>query len=1006
MLARINYVKEMVVVMHETREEASVMGDGAGPSFKNIIIGVICIAAVAVLAFAVRLSGDGKNESAKADGRYPMYAYYRDIPGVTAEEIEAVEKIKERRDGFVYAMNYSTEAFLNEDGNIGGYTALFCEWLSGLFGIPFKPETREWDDLIEGLKSGAVDFSGELTATDERREIYFMTDSIAERSIKMMRITGSERLAELAGSRPLRYVFLDGTTTHDLVAPHVKHDYEPFFVNDYDTVYQMLKNGAADAFFDESPAEAAFDIYGDVTAEDFFPLIYSSVSLTAQNPELEPVISVAQKALKSGASYHLAKMYNNGHRDYLRHKFFMKLTPEEIEYVRAHSAPDNAVPVAIEYDNYPVCFYNVHEKEWQGAAMDVLRKIETFTGLAFKPANDSQAKWTDILKILEDGGASMITELIHSPEREGRYLWTDKAYKQDFYALLSTLDHEDIGINEILYSRVALITDTAYADMFNAWFPNHNNTVEYLSTFNAMDALERGDVDLVMASRNLLLSTTNFMERPGFKANIVFNHTYDSKFGFNVNEPVLRSIISKAQELVNTDEISDRWIRRVFDYRGKMAQAQRPWLIGVSVLLFCVLSLFSIMLYRRAREGRILETTVRERTKELEIQAKAAHEASRTKSEFLANMSHEIRTPINAVTGMAAIARSSVDLDRIYDCLDKITLASRQLLGLINDILDMSKIEAKKFELAHEPFDLEAMVRNVSSIIGVRATEKLQRFVVDVSPDMPEVVIGDEVRLSQILLNLLSNAVKFTPEKGEVRLSIKQMGRRGDKDDFEILVSDSGIGITPEQQARLFNAFVQADSGTAKRFGGTGLGLVISKSLAELMGGDISVESAPNEGSRFTVRLSLETGTPDMLQTAHTAVAEYNFEGRVFLLVEDIAINREIAVALLEETGVTIDCAENGQIAVKMFATAPERYDIILMDVQMPVMDGYQATTAIRALNTPRARLIPIIAMTANAFAEDVESCRKAGMDAHIAKPIELAALLSVTDKYLSDTKP
>ncbi|MCL1796546.1 MAG: ATP-binding protein, partial [Clostridia bacterium] len=774
--------------------------------------------------------------------------------------------------------------------------------------------------------------------------------------------------------------------------------------------YSMLKSGEIDAFFDDGPAEAAFDIYGDVAAENFFPLIYGQVSLTTQNPALEPVISIVQKALKSGSAYNLTKMYNKGQQDYLKHKLFLQLTPEEIDYVRAHSDLKNAVPVAVEYDNYPTCFYNEYEKEWQGVAIDVLREIEKSTGLAFTPANKDKLEWSSIQKMLDDGDAAMVTELIRSPEREGRYLWTDTAFQYDYYAMLSTSHFEDIGINEVLYSKIGLIAGTGYADVFRTWFPDHTNTMEYGTTSGAFDALEHGEVDLVMASRNILLNAINFLERPGFKTNIAFNHTYGSLFGFNIGERTLCSIVSKAQKLIDTNEISDRWVRRVFDYRGKMAQAQRPWLIGASVLMLCVLFLLFVMLRRRAREGKELEIIVYERTRELEIQAQAAKDASeaamaasRTKSEFLANMSHEIRTPINAVTGMATIARASGDLERIYDCLDKIGMASRQLLGLINDVLDMSKIEAKKFELSNEPFALESVVRNVSGIIDIRAAEKHQIFTTEVSPDIPEVVVGDDMRLSQILLNLLSNAVKFTPEHGAIKLSLKCLGQQNKKVELEASVSDTGIGITPEQQARLFSAFVQADSGTARRFGGTGLGLVISKSLAELMGGGISVESTPGEGSRFIVRLLLETGTPDMLPTAEADIAEYNFEGRVFLLTEDVPINREIVIALLEDTGVTIECAENGHIAVEMFKAAPERYDLIFMDLQMPVMDGYHAAETIRALDIPRARTVPIIAMTANAFAEDVEHCKHAGMNAHIPKPIELRALLSIVDKHLKN---
>jgi signal transduction histidine kinase/CheY-like chemotaxis protein len=507
-----------------------------------------------------------------------------------------------------------------------------------------------------------------------------------------------------------------------------------------------------------------------------------------------------------------------------------------------------------------------------------------------------------------------------------------------------------------------------------------------------------------MATRNQLLSIVNYLERPGYKANIIFNHPSDSYFGFNINEAVLCSIVSKTQALINTGEVFGRWERTVFDYRRKMAQVQRPWLIGVSVLLLTLLFLVITMFPRKRREGKRLEQLVHERTRDLGAASEAAMAASRTKSEFLANMSHEIRTPINAVIGMTTIARSSQDLSRIYDCLDKIGAASHQLLGIINDILDMSKIEARKFDLVHEPFSLITMTHNIESIIGVRVAEREQHFFVEIAPDIPEAVIGDEMRLSQILLNLLSNAVKFTPKGGEIRLSLRYIGSRDGKEEIEAAVRDTGIGITAEQQARLFNAFVQADSTTVKRFGGTGLGLAISKSIAELMGGGISVESVPGKGSCFTMRALLEHSSADLLETHKKDItpADFDFKGRTLLLVDDVAINREIIIALLEETGITIECAENGQMAVSTFAAAPEHFDIIFMDVQMPVMDGFEATNAIRSLDTPRAKTVPIIAMTAYAFAEDAERCIKAGMNSHIAKPIEIEALLTVADKYLN----
>ena len=956
---------------------------------------------------SLALASCGRQSTESSNDGYLTFSSYRDIPAVTAQEIDAIENVKSQRDSLLYAMNYSTETFRGDDDSIGGFSALFCDWLSGLFGIPFVPEIIEWEDLLAGLESFAVDFSGELTPTEERQKTYFMTGAIAERPIKFMRIAGSEPLTVLAKQRPLRYVFLEGTTTYDAVLPYLPDGFDVSFTGDYDTVYRLLKSEEFDAFFDDGPGEAAFDSYGDVSAEDFFPLIYGPVSLTTQNPQLMPFISVVQKALDSGSVYQLTELYNQGYRDYLIHRLARQLTPEEIEYVRLHSSPENPVKIAAEYDNYPASFYNNYDREWQGVAIDVLHEIAEYTGLCFEIANDTRTELPDILQMVEENRASMVMELIWTQSREGRFILADEPYKHDFYAMISAVEYKDLNINEVLYSRVGLITDSAYTDMFLQWFPRHTTTVKYVNNIDALTALIRGEIDLVMASHHQLLSIVNYLEQPGYKVNIVFNHPSDSYFGFNINETVLCSVVSKAQKLVNTEAVFSRWNHRIFDYRRKITQARQPWLIGASALLLCVLFLVLAMLRRNRLEGRRLERLVSERTRELEAASQAALAASRTKSEFLANMSHEIRTPINAVTGMTTIARSSSDLNRIYDCLDKINAASRQLLGIINDILDMSKIEARKFELANEPFSLEAMIANIRSIIGVRTAERSQRFIINLSPDIPVAVIGDEMRLSQILINLLSNAVKFTPEGGEITLTVKRIGSRANKEEIEISVRDNGIGITEEEQSRLFSAFVQAESGTAKRFGGTGLGLAISKSLAELMGGGISLESAPGKGSCFTVRVLLESGTCDLL-SAFRAIkkpAEYRFNDRILLLVEDVPINREIVLALLEDTGLTVECAENGQQAVDMFSANPDRYDLIFMDVQMPVMDGFDATRSIRSLNVPRAGAVPIVAMTANAFAEDIEKCIKAGMNSHIAKPIELETLLNITDRYLNGEK-
>ena len=397
-----------------------------------------------------------------------------------------------------------------------------------------------------------------------------------------------------------------------------------------------------------------------------------------------------------------------------------------------------------------------------------------------------------------------------------------------------------------------------------------------------------------------------------------------------------------------------------------------------------------------------------ETTRNLVEAREEALSSARAKSAFLSNMSHEIRTPINAITGMTTIARKTEDVGRIYDCLGKIDAASRQLLGVINDVLDMSKIEAEKMELASEPFDLHAALENVRSIVDVRAQEKEQELAMTITPDVPRAVVGDEMRLSQILINLLSNAVKFTPQGGDIALALTLSGVQGGVCAFEASVRDTGIGISQEQQARLFQAFEQAERDTARKFGGTGLGLAISKRIAGMMGGDISVKSAPGEGSTFTVRFRMplaETGVDGGRGAPPREAAgaqRADLRGRTALLAEDIEINREIVTAFLEERGMDVDCAPDGRAAVETFLRDPARYDIVFMDVHMPVMDGLEATRAIRALELPRARTVPIVAMTANAFVEDVRRCLEAGMDDHIAKPIDLDTLYRIAEKYVA----
>jgi signal transduction histidine kinase/CheY-like chemotaxis protein/HAMP domain-containing protein len=383
-----------------------------------------------------------------------------------------------------------------------------------------------------------------------------------------------------------------------------------------------------------------------------------------------------------------------------------------------------------------------------------------------------------------------------------------------------------------------------------------------------------------------------------------------------------------------------------------------------------------------------------------------AEAASLAKSEFLSRMSHEIRTPMNAIIGMAQIAKSSNEMEKLRSCLERIGSSSEHLLGIINDILDFSKIESGKLSLDITAFSLTENLDFVISMMLPKARQKNIEFHLTVENILHDGISTDSLRLNQVLINLLSNALKFSPDGSEVELKVREIGWENGYGDYSFSVTDHGIGISEEQVERLFRPFEQADGSITRRYGGTGLGLIISKNLVEMMDGKIGLESKEGKGSTFTFTIHCKAQTAIDLQIksadGEPVPENYNFFGKRCMLVDDIDINREIVIELLSDTGLTIETAENGKEALEKFLTAGEGYfDVILMDMQMPIMDGCTATESIRKLDRNDAREIPIIAMTANVMQDDIRHAKESGMNAHLSKPIELKTLLNVLRDHL-----